>query len=149
MDNFTSNTVTLTNYNQIYNQTIRPKLESLDLFLKTASSPYKIKEVCALLECEPEVITTAMEKLNMVVIDKLGLFNLIFYLPYDICKMIKNQWKYSSVKTYTPEIIADIYKLNVHKVTSAFNDLNIDSVDENNLTDIFQRIHMSVFPTYR
>lgn len=145
MKHFSNNCIPLISFDQIYIQSIRPKLEAIDIFLKTNTTPYDINDVADLFVLEPSSILTAMEDLNITTLDKINFFSLIFHLPSDICHLIKRQWQYSSYQAYTPEIIAYIYKLNIHKVRSAFEELDVDLITEDQLSSVFKRIHMTVF----
>lgn len=145
MDQFASYRISLINFNEVYDETIRPKLEAIDLFLKSNSSPYTADEVACLLEIDINILLNTMEQLEITALDKLNFFTLIFHLPHEICKLIQRQYRYILCKEYTPEMIAFIYNLNISKVKSAFDDLKVDTITSHELPDIFKRIHMTVF----
>jgi hypothetical protein len=62
-----------------------------------------------------------------------------------ICRLIQRQWKYAQVDQYTPEILADIYEINIHKVQAAFDTLDKSSVSSQEVMDVFNNIYTSVF----
>lgn len=145
MDNFSSECISLVSFDKIYSQNIRPKLEEIDIFLKSNTAPYAVDDVAHLLSVQPLELLNVMRKLQISAINKIDFFNLLFDLPSYICKLIKRQWQYSSERAYTAEIIAHIYQLNIHKVKSAFDELNIQYIDDDKLYLVFQRIYTTVF----
>ncbi|WP_054739013.1 hypothetical protein [Cellulosilyticum ruminicola] len=145
MDQFSRSYMSLTTFDKIYNTNIRPKLEAIDTFLKTTPAPYNIDEVANLFEISPHSITQIMTEHNLTTLDRTSIFMLICHLPHDICHLIKRQWQYQNASYYTSEMIAHIYKLNIHKVTSAFEELRISVAHEEDLIEIFKRIHISIF----
>ena len=145
MDNFASSYMSLTSFDQIYNTNIKPKLEAIDIFLKSAVVPYNIDEVASLFGTNTENILKVMAELGITTLDRLSFFELINHLPHDICHLIQRQWQYLNASHYTAEMIADIYMLNIHKVKCAFNDLKVNFVEESELMDVFKRIHISIY----
>ncbi len=145
MDQFSHSYMSLTTFDKIYDTNIKPKLETIDTFLKTTPTPYDINEVANLFETSAHNIAQVMTECNLTTLDRTSLFILICHLPHDICHLIKRQWQYQNTSYYTPEMIAHIYKLNVHKVTKAFEELQIDVAYEHDLVEIFKRIHISIF----
>ena len=49
MDHYTSSCVTLQSFDQIYTNAIRPKLEAIDLFLKSSEAPFSNREAASVL----------------------------------------------------------------------------------------------------
>lgn len=145
MDNFARSYMSLTTYDQIYNTNIRPKLEAIDIFLKTAVAPYDIDKVATLFETTTHNITKVMDNLNLTILDRSSFFTLIYHLPHDICHLIKRQCQYKNSSFYTAEMIAHIYTLNIHKVTHAFEKLGVTIIYEHELLEVFKHIHISIF----
>ncbi len=145
MDNFSSSSMSLTTFEQIYNANIRPKLEAIDTFLKTNVAPYNIDDVAILFETTAHNILRVMDELDLNALNRLNFFTLICHLPHDICHLIKRQWQYCNTSHYTAEMIAHIYTLNIHKVKSAFDDLGVHTINEHELMEVFKRIHISIF----
>lgn len=141
----TSGDITLQNYDQIYNTSIKPKLEAIDLFLKEDHMPYYSHEVAHLLDLELEELDELMKALDITELDKVQFFSLVLNANSEICQLIRRQWRYSNQSTYSPEMIADIYNLNLHKVQCAFEDFEADEIKTNELPQIFKRIHQTIF----
>ncbi len=145
MDKFSSECISLVSFDKIYSQNIRPKLEEIDIFLKSNTVPYAINDVADLLAVTPADVLDTMSKLEISTIDKINFFGLIFDLPSYICKLIKRQWQYSTDTMYSAEMIAHIYQLNIQKVKNAFEELHIQYINEEHLHQVFERIHTTIF----
>ena len=145
MDYYTSSCVTLQSFDQIYKHSIRPKLEAIDLFIKSSEAPYSSNEVASVLGVEHAELLNIMNKNNIVELNRITFFHVILDLSSDICKLITRQWKYHTHETYNAQMISDIYKLNIHKVQGAFEDLGTQLITDVELMDIFKRIHTTVF----
>lgn len=145
MDYYTSSCVSLQSFDQIYTNTIRPKLEAIDLFLKSSEAPFSNKEAASVLGVTLTELLNTMKENDIVELNRLTFFHVIFYLSSDICKLITKQWKYQGYKSYSPQMISDIYKLNLHKVTSAFEEIGTELISDVELMEVFKRIHTTVF----
>lgn len=143
--NYTSGDIILQSYEQIYNTSIKPKLEAIDIYLKEDPAPYYLHEVAYLLDLEETELAEIMDALCITEINKIHFFSIILNAKSEICQLIKRQWRYFNQNTYTPEMVADIYNLNLHKVKYAFEDLNIDEVTPAELPNVFKRIHQTFF----
>ncbi|MDF2613228.1 MAG: hypothetical protein K0S71_1014 [Clostridia bacterium] len=145
MDKFSSECISLVSFDKIYSQNIRPKLEEIDIFLKSSTMPYDVNDVADLLSVPSADILEIMTRLEISILDKINFFSLLFHLPSYICKLIKRQWQYSTEKAYSPEMIADIYQINIHKVKSAFEELNIQYIKSDQVDEVFKRIYSTIF----
>ncbi len=140
-----NNSIRLQSFEITYNTYIRPRLEALDIFMKTSDIPYNLHDVAALLEISEQTLAQIMRANNIDKLDKISLFHVIFACKTTLCQLIKRQWKYANVSSYTPEMISDIYNLNINIVQGAFEDYEVTEVTEDNLMEIFKRIHTCVY----
>jgi len=145
MDNFSSECISLVSFDKIYSQNIRPKLEDIDVFLKSRTMPYDINDIAHLLSVHPVDILDVMDRLEISTLNKISFFSLLLYLPSYICKLIQRQWQYSTAKVYSAEMIAAIYQINIHKVKSAFEELEIEYIASDQLNAVFKRIYSPIF----
>lgn len=145
MDKHITSSITLLSFDQIYTESISPKLKAIDIFLKESITPFQVYEVSRVLEIETDELSHLMKMLQITEIDSVNFFTLILSASSEICQLISRQFKYGQTNAYTPEMIAEIYKLNIHKVKSSFADLSIDLATDVELIDIFKRIHLTVF----
>lgn len=145
MDNYISGRTTLLCFEEIYNLSIRPKLEAIDLFLKENTAPFHVYEVANILEIETKELFSLMQTLQLNELDSINFFTLVLSASSEICNLLSRQWRYAKENAYTPEMIAEIYKLNIHKVKNAFDDLGKNLVTDMELIEVFKRIHLTVF----
>jgi len=145
MDKHITSSVRLVSFDKIYIKSIHSKLENIDIFLKENTSPFHVYEVAKILEIEPDELCNLMDTLQLTTLDFDNFFTIVFNASSEICKLVSRQWKYGKISAYTPEMIAEIYMLNIHKVKSAFDELGVDLVTDMELTEVFKRIHLTVF----
>ncbi len=145
MDNSFNECMSLCNFDMIYAQNIRPKIKNLDIFLKCKRSPYDINEVAELLDMKCSDIKSILNLKEINVINTIDFFNVITHSSSYICRLIQRQWKYISYDSYTPEMVANIYELNIDKVQAAFELLGITSANDYQLSDVFKNIYTPVY----
>ena len=145
MKDFTSTDLSLVCYYDVYTQVISPKLAAIDTFLKSEPIPYSPEAVASLLNVDVHIIRDTIKQLDLSILDKVSFFKIIFYLPNEICHLIRKGWQYQNTLFYTPEMIADIYTLNINKVTAAFKELGTEYISKAQLDDVFKRIHTIIF----
>ena len=132
-------------FKKIYMQNISPKLIGIDLFLKTNEAPYDHVEVALVLGMPVQEVLSIMTKHSISSITLVDFFTIVMHSSSYICRLIQRQWKYAQVDQYTPEILADIYEINIHKVQAAFDTLDKSSVSSQEVMDVFNNIYTSVF----
>ena len=132
-------------FKQIYMQNISPKLIGIDLFLITNEAPYNHVEVALVLGMPVQEVLSIMTKHSIPSITLVDFFTIVMHSSSYICRLIQRQWKYAQVDQYTPEILADIYEINIHKVQAAFDTLDKSSVSSQEVMDVFNNIYTSVF----
>lgn len=145
MDKHRANCVRLTSFDKIYTNSIRPKLETIDIFLKENKSSFHVYEVADILEIETDELLALMNTLQITTLNTDNFFTIVLNASSEICQLISRQWKYSKTVLYTAEMIAEIYMLNIHKVKSAFAELGIELVSDLELLEVFKRIHLTIF----
>ena len=145
MDNHITHGPQLIDYETFYLSSIRPKLEAIDIFLKENIAPFNVYEVARILEIDITEVDTLMQNLNVTHLDTTSFFAIVLHASSDICQLLSRKWRYTNVETYTPEIVAEIFNLNIHKVKLAFADLGISEITDMEFSDIFKRIHFTIF----
>ena len=132
-------------FKQIYMQNISPKLMGIDVFLKTNDAPYDHVEVALILGMPVQEVVEIMSTHSITSIALVDFFTIVMHSSSYICRLIQRQWKYAQVDQYTPEILAAIYELNIHKVQAAFDVLDKSFVSSEEVMDVFNHIYTSVF----
>lgn len=132
-------------FKQIYTQNISPKLMGIDLFLKTNEAPYNHVEVALILGMPVQEVLDIMTDHDITHISLVDFFTIIMHSSSYICRLIQRQWKYAQVDQYTPEVLAAIYEINIHKVKAAFDVLDKSHISSKEIMDVFSHIYTSVF----
>lgn len=145
MENYFTKEPKLISFEKIYNQNIVPKIQAIDLYLKTECPPFAEEAVSKLLEISKEELSNIMQQHDITLITRLDFFTIIKNSSSYICGLINRQWQYVMHTNYTPEMIAYIYEINIEKVTAAFDELECSSVYDKDLHHVFKRIYMPVF----
>lgn len=131
-------------FKQIYTQNISPKLMDIDVFLKTNDAPYNPIEVALVLGMPSEEVTDLMQTHNIKTITLVDFFTIVSHASSYICRLITRQWKYTFSPHYTPEMIADIYELNLNKVQEAFKVLGKCYIAPHEILDVFHYIPTTI-----
>lgn len=145
MDHLSPNPPVLVSFKQIYIQNISPKLQAIDLFLKTTEGHYPVSDMAVVLGMSTDEISKIMKEVGIASIQLIDFFTIVFHSSSYICRLIKRQWKYASAPFYTPYMISYIYELNIDKVQSAFEQLKQEYIREQDLMDIFSLIHTPIY----
>lgn len=145
MDNRSSSDSCVVSYKTIYDQNIAPKLQAIDLLLKTTDAPYEPQSVASVLQMSTEELQTIMNIHQIQSITLVDFFTIVSHSSSYICKLIQRQWRHFSLTHYTPEVIAYIYELNIDKVKQAFSELNLTAIHSEDLMQLFSNIHISIF----
>ena len=145
MNKHQASCVRLISFDKIYTNSIRPKLEAIDIFLKENKSSFYVYEVASILEIETEELLTLMDTLQITTLNADNFFTIVLNASSNICQLISRQLKYTNTALYTAEEIAEIYMLNIHKVKSAFAELGLKLISDSELLEVFKRIHLTVF----
>lgn len=145
MDHLFSTPPSLVSFKQIYLQNISPKLQAIDLFLKTTEGSYPVDQIALVLGMKVEEVSDIMAKTEIMEITLVDFFTIVSYSSSYICRLIQRQWKYSSAPFYTPYMISYIYELNIDKVQNAFESFGKEYIAESELMDVFSSIHSPIF----
>lgn len=145
MDNFFTTGPSLVPFKQIYAQNITPKLQEIDLLIKASDAPYDLLEVARVLGTSETDIKSIMDEHLISSIALVDFFTIVADCSSYICRLINRQWKYSHFERYTPNMISDIYQINLTKVEAAFKDMQVETISNNELMDIFARIHTPIY----
>jgi len=112
-----------------YRRCIRPRLEAIDIFLRTAKAPYAPGEAAALLSLPCAEAA-----------DKAGFLHLLFTGESALCRLVQREAERGAPVLYTPADIAYIYNIQYEAVGRACDDLHMREATALLLPDIFARI---------
>ncbi|ONI41587.1 hypothetical protein AN640_07845 [Candidatus Epulonipiscium fishelsonii] len=127
-------------FQDIYIDYIKPQIEDIDLLLKCDKPPYEVSQVANVLKTTQDKVTNIMKELN---ISEIGIQEFFYILKNSdtyISNLILRQWKFNSVKEYSPLHISYIYNLNEADVKKAFEELKCTVIKNKNLHKVFELI---------
>ena len=142
MNDFKPTALPCISFDKIYTKNIESRIKDIDIFLKTSTPPYCVDNIGKLLHIELDELCSIIEKQNITTLNIISFFTIIQSSSSYICQLIQREWKYNSIEQYTPEMIAYIYDLNLHKVRLAFKESGLDKVTTSNIKQLFRYIEV-------
>lgn len=117
----------MSTYLQYYKNEICPKLEALDILLKTEIEPYSVNGVANILSISAKELNEILEKIKVKIITKGILFYLLQKLEPQFCTMLLREIEHKNTKSYSNlysvEEISYIYLIDrkyIEKVAKTF-----------------------------
>lgn len=142
MNDFKPTALPCVSFDKIYTRNIESRIKDIDIFLKTSTPPYKAEHIGALLHIELNDLYSIIKRQNITTLNMISFFTIIQSSSSYICQLIQREWKYNGIEHYTPEMIAYIYDLNLHKVELAFKESGLDKVTSSNIKELFKHIEV-------
>ncbi len=128
-------------YLDYYKTVLSPKLERIDLFLKTAPQPYGITESAALLDLSITETEAILRQLSVCCITRPVFLFLLQEGSSALCELLRRQLLFPN-DTYTLPEIAYIYDLRREDVFAAAARLGLSSCHKLLLPLLFDEILM-------
>lgn len=131
------------NFWNYYIKKISPKLQQIDILLKTETHNISTKTTSLLLGIEENEIRKIMLSKNISQITSTNFFTIVLNGKSYICDIIQREFILNSPENYTASDISYIYNLDYSNIEKAFTFLNIKTVSSNYLKSIFIQIPYS------
>ncbi len=131
------------NFWNYYIKKISPKLQQIDILLKTETHNISTKTTSLLLGIEENEIRKIMLSKNISQITSTNFFTIVLNGNSYICDIIQREFLLNSPENYTASDISYIYNLDYSNIEKAFTFLNIETVSSNYLKSIFIQIPYS------
>ena len=119
---------------------IRPSINEIDLFIKTALFPLAVTDVACVLELDEAEVLSILKKLGLVTIDKSAFFAIMSQADSRICRLYARELEMGSPPIYTAFQISYIYNLDINDVKNACQKLQIKEVTAFTMPLIFSQI---------
>ena len=133
----------MTTYLEYYNTNLSPKLQKIDLFLKTEeSNTVDITMVSDLLYISEAEIKEIMSDNELEAITKLSFFIIMYEGSSDICKLFAREINRKIPHFYSLSDISYIYQIPYEDVLEAAEQANINSITSNNINELFSYINI-------
>ncbi len=96
---------------EFYKREIQPRIEAIDIFLKSEQQPYDMGQVAELLCLSATELTDILEQEKLAIITKGTFLHLMQIAPSPFCKMFRREVSRGMSNTYTVQEISYIYDL--------------------------------------
>ncbi len=128
------------NFWEYYIRNISPKLEQIDILLKTKSYNIPIETVSLLLNISRREVAEIMDKQNIICITSENFLSVMLNGTSYICDILRKELKKNFPQKYSPEDVAYIYNINYNEIKKAFDFLNTKKISSKSLKAIFIQI---------
>lgn len=128
-------------YLERYDTLIAPKLQELDLFLKTTEPPYAVDDIAICLDSSAEEIQGLLRQLGVGLPTKGVFLYLMQLVKSPICTLLQRELACGMPPTYSIEEIAYIYDLELEKVAEAAKKLGMEHFTKRELPKLFSQIY--------
>jgi len=134
----------MSTYLDYYNDTIAPKLEAIDLFIKIDSeNSMTTQQIAKLLDIPHNEVNFLIDVLGIEKLDKVSFFTIMQYGSSEICKLFSREIERKLPKVYGLQDISYIYQIPYEIVTNAANKADLMYITNENIQTLFSNIIMS------
>lgn len=130
------------NFLEAYKKNIAPKLQQIDINLKTCTYPITVSETSKMLYITEDEVKNIMKSENITEINKLTFFSIMINGSSYICKIFKREVECGSPYFYSSKDISYIYNIDKDMVEDACNFLGITKITSSTLPSIFAQIQL-------
>lgn len=130
-------------YLEYYNKNLSPKLQNIDLFIKTEErNTIDMNTVSELLEISHSEIHEIMNENGLDSLTKHSFFVIMFHGSSDICKLFAREIKCKIPNSYSPSDISYIYEIPYDRVINAVEEASIENITTDNINELFSYIYV-------
>ncbi|MGN1318802.1 MAG: hypothetical protein ACI4VF_07260 [Lachnospirales bacterium] len=130
----------ITNFSEYYNNFICPKIKQIDIAIKSHISNFDISYISSLLDLSEKEIKYIIKSKKLNSISSDNILTIMLNGSSYICKIFRKTLNIGCPKYYTAKDLSYIYYISYDKVKKAYEILNIDKIDSNNVDIIFKKI---------
>jgi hypothetical protein len=134
----------MSTYLQYYNENVAPKLQKIDLFLKTEESETLSPDIiCELLDISIDEVDDLIDTYKISNLDKISFFIIMQNGSSEICKMFSREIQRKIPHFYSFYDISYIYQIPYEIVVDAAVSAGLNSITQQDLNDLFEHIIIS------
>lgn len=127
-------------YLDYYKSEICPKIEALDIFLKSQSEPYSWNEVAKVLDISYKQLVIILEEHKLKLITKGVFFYLLHKFEPNFSVMLSREMQHSNKDIYSIEEISYIYLIDLEYIQEVAQNLGKMEFSHDELTILFDKI---------
>lgn len=125
-----------------YRTNIVSKLETIDLFLKTKTPPYKKAEVRAILGMTKDELDKILNENNIKSITPSSFAVIMKNGSGELCRAFKRQLECGVTELYSPEQVSYIYDIDIDVVLNAYASMGVCKLHKGLLETLFSNIYI-------
>lgn len=125
-----------------YKEVTIPKLEKIDILLKTVDDGVSIEQACEVLLISKEEIFEILGTRDIELLDKSLFLKIIANATSDICCLYQREVSCGSPYIYSAENVSYIYEIPLDKIDCACKTLDISVITSGTLPILFRNIYM-------
>lgn len=129
-------------YLKRYRTNIISRLENIDLFLKTKSSPYSKKEVTDLLDITDDELEKILKDNKISTITPSSFAVIMKNGSGELCGAFKRELECGLTESYSPEQISYIYNIDIDVVLNAYASMGVSRLHKGLLETLFSNIYI-------
>jgi hypothetical protein len=134
----------MSTYLQYYNENVAPKLQKIDLFLKTEESETLSPDIiCELLDISIDEVDDLIDTYKISNLDKISFFIIMQNGSSEICKMFSREIQRKIPHFYSFYDISYIYQIPYEIVVDAAVSAGLNSITQQDLNVLFEHIIIS------
>lgn len=125
-----------------YRTNIVSKLETIDLFLKAKTPPYKKAEVRAILGMTKDELDKILNENNIKSITPSSFAVIMKNGSGELCRAFKRQLECGVTESYSPEQVSYIYDIDIDVVLNAYASMGVCKLHKGLLETLFSNIYI-------
>lgn len=128
-------------YLQHYEDTIEPRLQAIDIFVKT-QAPFTTGTIADLLGISETEIHNIISNQQISQINKMNFFSIMMAGSSQICQLFRKELERGTFNKYSLDDISYIYNIPYNKVWNASKTLDCKEFSSTSLRKLFAHINM-------
>ena len=125
---------------EVYREYIVPKLQEIDIFLKSSEEPLRVEDVAEILNIDGDNLDGIMVDIGISEISRAAFIEIMKRGDSHICRLFRRETEIGSPPTYTHDQIAYIYNLDKNQVKNACKKLKIGEATAFTMPMVFAEI---------
>lgn len=131
----------MSTYLQYYNENIAPKLQKIDLFLKTEQSETFSPDIISeLLDISTDEVEKLIDIFEISSLDRISFFILMQHGSSPLCKLFSRELQRKVPHFYSFYDISYIYQIPYEIIVEAASTAGLNSITQDNLNILFENI---------
>lgn len=125
-----------------YQNNIVPRLNEIDLFIKTKPSPYTKKDTIKLLNISNRELEELMKKNGITEITSEAFMIIMKNGSDELCRIFKRELEWGLTKYYSPEQVSYIYNIDIDIILNAYAQMGVSKLHHGLLETLFSNVYI-------